>query len=106
MPAGATSGPIAVTATAGTVTSATNFVVVAHRRNITLKLRKDLVAKGRVSAADDFAECESGVTVKVQRRHKGGWRTIDTHVEIQKGRYRESLQDRKGKYRAAVRRVT
>ena len=76
--------------------------VVHHLRTITLKLRRHLVAKGRVSAADDFAECESGATVKVQRRRRGTWRTIGTDVTGPAGRYRESLPDRKGRYRAKV----
>jgi Abnormal spindle-like microcephaly-assoc'd, ASPM-SPD-2-Hydin/IPT/TIG domain len=102
VPAGATTGPIMVTAI-GTATSATNFtVVVRHKRTITLKLRKHLVAKGRVSAADDFAKCESRATVKVQRRRRGTWRTIGTDVTGPAGRYRESLPDRKGRYRAKV----
>jgi hypothetical protein len=103
VPAGATTGPITVAATAGTATSATDFtVVVRHPRTITLKLRKHLVAKGRVSAAEDFAECESGARVKVQRRRKGAWHTIDTDVTGRKGRYREALPDRAGKYRAVA----
>lgn len=103
VPAGATTGPIAVTATAGTVTSATNFIVVVARvREVTLGLRKDLVATGKVSAADDFAGCEAGVKVKVQRRHEGTWSTIDTDVTNRKGRYRESLRDRAGEYRAVI----
>lgn len=61
------------------------------------------MARGRVSAADDFAECESGATVKIQRRRKGTWRTIDTDVTGLGGRYREPLPDRVGKYRAVVR---
>lgn len=77
-------------------------LVVAHERTVTLELREDLMAKGRVAAADDFTGCESGVTVKVQRRRRGAWRTIDTSVTDQLGRYRESLQDRAGRYRALV----
>jgi hypothetical protein len=80
----------------------TGHSVVPHLRTITLKLRRHLVAKGRVSAADDFAECESGATVKVQRRRRGTWRTIGTDVTGPAGRYREFLPDREGRYRAKV----
>jgi len=83
---------VALTGTSGT----------RHAGTSTLRLRKHLVAKGRVSAADDFAACESGAIVEVQRRRKGTWRTIDTAVADPEGRYRESLQDRVGKYRAVV----
>jgi hypothetical protein len=103
VPAEATTGPITVTATDGTATSATDFtVVVRHPRTITLKLRRHLVAKGRVSAAEDFAECESRARVKVQRRRKGAWRTIGTDVTGPKGRYHEALPDRGGRYRAVA----
>jgi hypothetical protein len=106
VPAGATTGPITVTAAAGTVTSATNFiVVVGHVRKVTLALDKDLVATGQVSATDDFAQCESGVTVKVQRKREGKWRTIDSDVTGPTGNYRESLRDRAGKYRALIGRL-
>jgi hypothetical protein len=65
-------------------------------------LRGDLVARGRVSAADDFSACEAGVTVKIQRQRPGGWRTIDTSVTDPEGRYREAIPDRSGSYRAVV----
>jgi Abnormal spindle-like microcephaly-assoc'd, ASPM-SPD-2-Hydin len=106
VPEGATTGPITATTSGGTATSATDFTVTApavrHTRTITLELRKRLVARGRVAAADGFAECESGATVKIQHRRKGSWRTIDTDVTGPAGRYRESLPDRAGKYRAVV----
>jgi hypothetical protein len=105
VPAGATTGPITVTNATGTATSSTNFaVVVRHARTITFGMFDHLVAIGRVSAADDFAECESGVIVKVQRRVRGDWRTIDKSVTDPTGRYHESLPDRPGKYRAIARR--
>jgi hypothetical protein len=105
VPAGATTGPITVTNATGTGTSATNFaVVVRHARTITFRLFDHLVAEGRVSAADDFAECESGATVKVQRRVHGTWRTIDRDVTDLTGHYHESLPDRAGKYRTMARR--
>jgi hypothetical protein len=105
VPAGATTGPISVRATAGTATSATDFTVrVRHKRTVTLRLREHLVAKGRVSAADDFTDCVSGVIVKVQRRHQGTWRTIDKAVTGPAGGYREPVPDRLGKYRALARR--
>jgi hypothetical protein len=75
---------------------------VRHARSLTMGLRGDLVAKGRVSAADDFAGCEAGVTVKIQRQRQGRWRTIDTSVTDAEGLYREAIPDRSGSYRAVV----
>jgi hypothetical protein len=105
VPAGATTGPITVTVPSGTATSATNFtVVVLHARTATLNLSDHLVAEGRVSVTDDFAKCESLATVKVQIRHNGTWRTLDTDFTGLAGRYREALPDRVGPYRALVKR--
>jgi hypothetical protein len=71
-----------------------------HARSVTLRLRGHLVARGRVSAADDFAGCEAGVTVNIQRKRRGEWRTIDTSVTDPAGYYREAIPDRSGRYRA------
>lgn len=75
---------------------------VRHPRSLTLGLRGSLIARGRLSAADDFAGCEAGATVKIQRLRRGEWRTIDTSVTDPAGRFREAIPDRSGRYRAAV----
>lgn len=69
-----------------------------HARSITLNLRKHLVAKGRVSVADDFSKCRENVVVKIKRRGKliKKVRTTDA------GRYRVRLPDRRGRYKAKV----
>ncbi|HET7234992.1 MAG TPA: IPT/TIG domain-containing protein [Actinomycetota bacterium] len=69
VPAGAGTGPIAVTTAGGTGTSATNFVV-KHARNVTLNLTNK--AKGSVSVLDGFSACASGVPVKLQMKGQGG----------------------------------
>lgn len=65
-----------------------------------LNLRKHLVAKGKVSSADDA--CVHGRTVKVQRRTPGGWKTLKSDSSASDGSYSVRLPDRKGKYRAKV----
>jgi hypothetical protein len=103
VPANAVTGPIAVTTSAGTGTSTTNFTVTGgptdHDRTVTLRLRGHLVARGRV--ASDFDDCEAGVTVKIQRR-KGGWKTVRNVDTNDAGRYEAELRDRPGRYRALV----
>jgi hypothetical protein len=71
-----------------------------HARSVTLRLRGHLVARGRVSAADDFAGCEAGVAISIQRKRHGAWRIVDTSVTDPAGYYREWIPDRSGRYRA------
>jgi streptogramin lyase len=103
VPIGASTGPIAVTAPGGTATSATNFVVqtggpTVHDRSVTLRLRKHLVAKGKVNS--DLDACASDLNVKIQRRGGGTWRTIATSTTGADGSYRQNIADKAGRYRA------
>ena len=104
VPSGATTGSISLTTPGGTVTSTTSFTVVTfHSRTVTLNLNRHLVARGAVTAADAFAACVDGVSVKVQKRRLGGgWRTVRTTATAIGGTYHVRLPDEQGAYRALV----
>jgi hypothetical protein len=104
VPTGATTGPITVTTDSGTATSATNFTVTGppHARTISLRLRDSLVARGTVTVTDGFAACADSVTVKVQRRVSGHWKTVKSTTTSSTGSYRTHLRNRHGKYRSVA----
>jgi hypothetical protein len=102
VPTGATTGRISLTTPGGTATSTSDFVVqTLHARIVTLDLRGHLTARGEVTATDGFASCESGVSVKIQRRRPGGgWRTVRITSTDAGGGYQVGLPDRPRSYRA------
>lgn len=118
VPSGSADGPISVDTgvTANPVFSTESFQVpppdctagpTTHARSVSLSLRKHLIAKGRVTVADDTAECMAGVTVKVQRRKKGGgWKNVASVTTTDAGKYKASIKDRPGKYRALAPKLT
>jgi hypothetical protein len=73
----------------------------SHDRDLTLRLRKHLRARGRLSVADGFAACFTGAEVEIQRR-KGGWRTVKKATADATGAFSARLRDREGTYRAIV----
>ena len=104
VPAAATTGRISVTTPGGTAQSANSFTVQKiHTRIVTLNLIGHLTARGTVTVTDGFAACESGVSVKLQKRRLGGgWRTVRTTTTDALGGYVVGLPDRPGLYRAVA----
>jgi hypothetical protein len=75
-----------------------------HARSITLRLRRHLVAQGRVSSVEDpaFADCVASVPVKIQRLVSGRWGTVGRTTTTDTGVYRKRIKDRSGKYRSVA----
>jgi hypothetical protein len=112
VPSDVADGPVQVTAGAGSLFTADKFLTpppdctdeggVQHARTVTLKLRKHLVAKGKVTADPELAECIAGVTVKIQRKKGGAWKSVGTATTNDAGAYKKRIKDKPGKYRARI----
>jgi hypothetical protein len=72
----------------------------AHERSVTLKLKGELTARGKVRAEDDFEACVQDVRVKVQRKGGRRWKTVKRTTTDSEGVYEVTMRDRPGKYRA------
>jgi hypothetical protein len=119
VPSGAADGPVRVSTFndvlgEGAVLSGTAFQVpppditcppAAHTRTITLRLRRHLVARGKVSVGDGFTDCAAAIAVKIQRRVSGDWKTVGTTTTADTGAYKKWIKDRPGKYRSVARKV-
>jgi hypothetical protein len=120
VPSGAADGPVRVSTFndvvgEGAVLSATAFQVPPpddhcglpseHPRSVTLRLRRHLVARGKVSVGDGFTDCAASVPVKIQRRVSGQWKTVRKTTTTDTGAYKKRIGDRVGKYRARAPKV-
>jgi hypothetical protein len=118
VPSDAADGPIRVSTFndvvgEGAVFSGTAFQVpppdvtcspADHARSITLRLRRHLVAHGRVRSIEDpaFADCVASVPVRIQRRVSGRWGTVGRTTTTDTGVYRKWIKNRPGKYRSVA----
>lgn len=114
----ASDGPIKVTTDVGSAFSAASFQVPppdcppvtegGHARSITLTLKKHLVARGTVSltdSTDTTTECFAGVSVKIQRRVSGHWKSVGSTTTNDNGAYKRRIKDKAGRYRALAPKV-
>jgi hypothetical protein len=119
VPPGTADGPIRVSTFndmvgEGAVLSEPRFEVVPPEcdlfpleqpRNVTLRLRKHLVARGVVSLTtegDDSTVCMASVPVKIQRRVSGHWKTVGSTTTDDTGAYNKRIKDKPGRYRATA----
>lgn len=105
VPKGAVTGPIAVTNAAGTGTSASNFTVLSHQRNVSLNLPGSR-AKGKVTVPDGFTACAANVPVKVQHLVHGKWKNVASLTTSSSGAFGVGGVSEDGKYRAIAGKVT
>jgi hypothetical protein len=54
---------------------------------------------------DGFTDCAASVTVRVQRRVSGRWRTVERTTTTDTGAYKKRIKDRPGKYRSVARTI-
>jgi hypothetical protein len=73
-----------------------------HRSTITLRLKGNLRAVGRVRSGDGTAACVSGRMVTIQRRHMGHWMGVKMAEVKADGRFSVRIPDQSGRYRAVV----
>jgi len=79
--------------------------VAEHPRSVMLRLRRHLVARGKVTLGDGFTDCAARVPVKIQRRVSGDWRTVGKTTTTDTGAYKKRIGDRAGRYRAKAPKV-
>ncbi len=71
-------------------------------RTIKLRLRRHLIATGRVTAVDGSTRCEEGVRVAILKRRASRWRLVKMTTTTATGAFRVRVPDRTGAYRAEV----
>ena len=103
VPAGATTGAVAVTVPAGTATSTTDLVI-KHARDVSLTL-SGKKAKGSVNVKDGFSACGASVPVKVQHLKHGKWKTVAGVLTKADGSYKAVGLTDKGKYRTVAKKT-
>lgn len=71
-------------------------------RTVTLRLRRHLVARGKVIAADGYSPCQEGVRVQVQVLRNGAWKLVAETDTGSSGAFRVRVPDRPRRYRSSV----
>lgn len=86
---------------ARTVTARFDLEQYEHSRNLTMVLKRHLIAKGTLTS-EGPASCLAGIPVKVQKRVSGSWKPIKTTSATDAGSYKVKIPDKPGRYRAVV----
>lgn len=73
-----------------------------HAREISLNLRKHLIAKGRITLPDFYSPCRKNVRVLVQRKKDGDWDTVADDKSSLGGFYSAQVPDKDGVYRSQI----
>jgi len=110
VPSASADGKVQVTTAGGVALSPTVFDVsdncvapTGHTRSITLKLKKNGQASGKVSSTETtpFTACVDAVPVKIQKKKKGGgWKTVKSATTNDSGSYSAKTAGKPGKYRS------
>jgi hypothetical protein len=103
---GPTNGAVLGTSPATLTIADDDAALVNHDRSVGLRLRRHLRAKGTVTVPDGTAGCYQVVTVAIQRKRSGVWKTITRTVTDKQGGYRTRIPDKTGRYRAKVAGIT
>ncbi|MDQ3953563.1 MAG: hypothetical protein M3279_11485 [Actinomycetota bacterium] len=74
-------------------------------RDVTLYLKRSLIAGGRIVGLEDIRVCVEHVPLAVQRRTDGIWRNLKLVRTDAEGRFRVNLRDRVGAYRAVAKKT-
>jgi IPT/TIG domain len=108
VPFGATTGPITlltVDAANGTSVQSADFTIGGPpvvTRDVSLKLKDALRMKGKVTSSVT-PDCTAGVSVKLQKKKKGGgWKTLKTVTTNDTGGYSSKVKNKSGKYRSVA----
>lgn len=73
-----------------------------HNVAISMKLKRHLTIKGRMTSIDGYNACTGDALVRVQRRRTGRWSAVESRRTNESGRYRIAVPDRTGRYRIFV----
>jgi hypothetical protein len=79
---------------------AANPKPIKHKMKLTFKLKGRLTAVGRITARDGYAPCGNNAPIRIQRRQGGKWRNVGETFSKPKGRYKVTVPNRPGLYRA------
>ncbi|MGI8407139.1 MAG: S8 family serine peptidase, partial [Actinomycetota bacterium] len=97
-----TSSPTPTASPTPTITPSPTPTPTNHQLDLTLRLRKHLIAKGTATASDGYLPCTRNAPVKIFKRVSGGKRLMKVVYTNEFGRFNTRLKDRSGFYFAVA----